>query len=94
VFYEDMKRDPKKEITRLAAHIGVTRTEAEIEDVVKVTSFDHMKAARGPEGVVKMFRKGGVGNWKDHFTDEQSELVDEMTKKDLGDLDIQFTYEL
>jgi len=93
VFFEEMKRDPKKETARLAKFLGATLTDEQLDEIISVTSFDSMKKS-GSYSKMKFFRKGGVGNWKEHFTDEQSELVDEMMKKDLGDLDIQFTYEL
>jgi len=40
------------------------------------------------------FGFGQVGEWKDHLTVAQSELVDANVKRVLGDTDIEFIYEL
>jgi len=40
------------------------------------------------------FGLGQVGEWKDHLTVAQSELVDANVKRVLGDTDIEFIYEL
>ena len=37
---------------------------------------------------------GMVGEWKDHFTVAQSELMDEKVNEALLDTDIRFTYTL
>ncbi|XP_078486208.1 sulfotransferase 1B1-like [Ciona intestinalis] len=41
-----------------------------------------------------MVRKGIVGDWKTHFTEEQSNRLDAKVREVLSNTDIQFTYEL
>ncbi|XP_078489369.1 cytosolic sulfotransferase 3-like [Ciona intestinalis] len=43
---------------------------------------------------MKFFRKGEVGDWKNHFTVAQSEKVDALVEEKLAETDIKFTYEL
>lgn len=96
VFYEDMKKNPHEEIARLCKFLEVPLTDENISHVVEATSFQSMlkssKLAGG--GDVKMFRKGGVGNWKEHFTVSQSEMVDRKMAEGLADLKIDFKYTL
>jgi len=93
VFYEDMKQNPKKEISKIARFIGVELTEAELNSIVEKTSFDSMKReVTQAMKEVNMFRKGGIGNWKDHFTVNLSEFIDECFEKDMGDLKLNFVY--
>ena len=35
---------------------------------------------------------GGIGNWKDHFSEELSKIVDEAFSRDMGDLKLDFIY--
>lgn len=94
LFYEDMKKDPELEIARLAEFMEVTLTKEDISKIKEMTSFDTMKKANFQVSDVQMFRKGGVGNWKEHFTVAQSEYFDQKMKEGLGDLDMKFTYTL
>lgn len=98
VYYEKMKKDPQAEISRLAKFLEVSLTEEQISQIVSATSFDAMKKASAAfsnsKSGVQMFRKGGVGNWKSHFTVAQSELVDVKLKEELDGVDVEFIYSL
>ncbi|MCL4149855.1 UNVERIFIED_CONTAM: hypothetical protein GTU68_042830 [Idotea baltica] len=43
MFYEDMKANPKEEITKLQKFLGTNLTDEQIDDVVEYTSFSAMK---------------------------------------------------
>ena len=85
--YEDMKRDIKSAIVRIASFIGKDLTEEEVDTVIKKSSFSNMKNNpttnyehrpkewKHPEGTPFM-RKGVVGGWKDLLTPEQSGQFD------------------
>ena len=45
VKYEALKADPTKVVRRIASHLGLQRDDAEIAAVVRLSSFDAMKAA-------------------------------------------------
>lgn len=96
VYYENMKKDPKEELNRLCKFLGCNLNSEQIDDIADKTSFDSMKKTSGyAGGSITMFRKGGVGNWKEHFTVALSELVDKKVEEDLGENSgIEFTYQL
>ena len=88
VYYEDLKSDTLNEIRRLAKFLGVTRENSVLEEISVNCQFDAMKAkyssdALGPvqfkEGA-GFFRKGKVGDWKNWYTVEQNDLVNNMTR--------------
>ncbi|XP_070537465.1 sulfotransferase 1C2-like [Ptychodera flava] len=82
--YEDMKMNHKGAVKRIAEFMGKTLTEGQIDEVVRVTSFDYMKEANKtikgrdvmlrPEGAWQ--RKGVSGDWKNTFTVAQNEIFD------------------
>nr|XP_002120509.2 amine sulfotransferase-like [Ciona intestinalis] len=95
VCYEDMKKDPQKEILKLAKFLEVDLTEAEAQNVADLTSFEITKERmKDVPGVPSFYNKGAVGNWKTHFTVALSERVDRMVEEKLSSTDIKFTYEL
>ena len=51
-------QDPKGEIIKLAKFIDVQRSDADLDEIVKATSFDAMKKNSNPSSNVKMYRKG------------------------------------
>ena len=83
--YEDMKKDPKGSIARCAAFYGQSLSDEVLQQIVEASSFDVMKDnplsnmsnipvydySKGP-----FMRKGVVGDWKNYFTQEQSDYVD------------------
>lgn len=95
VSYEDIKEDPKGEIKKMAAFINVKLSTDELENIVFNTSFDAMKSKQDESlKLVNLFRKGGVGGWKDHFSQELSEHVDQEFEKAMGDVKINFKYSI
>ena len=39
-------------------------------------------------------RKGCVGDWKNHFTSEQNDIIDKITKEKIDPVGLDFQYEL
>ena len=85
VFYEDLKKDKKTEITRLCDFLGRTLTDKALSDILEHTTFNKMQnnsmvnCGANPffnQEISKFIRRGVIGNWKEHFTDEQAEYVD------------------
>jgi len=81
VHYEDLVREPTAQIRRISAFLGLSTEAQLIERVVRGSSFDTMKAAavkaeqKGGRGTDKVggmtsahLRKGGVGDWRKHFS--------------------------
>ena len=83
--YEDMKKKPFETLSEIAAFLGVTLSEKQLEEVIHYTDFDQMKDNKMVnrestsffnQEVSRFIRKGIVGDWKHHFSQEQSAYVD------------------
>uniref|UniRef100_UPI00359008DE sulfotransferase 2B1-like n=1 Tax=Myxine glutinosa TaxID=7769 RepID=UPI00359008DE len=103
VTYEDMVKDLRAVVRRICTFLGKTLTEVQIESVVKHSSFTAMKknpmtnyskAEKLFEEATKFFRKGKVGDWKNHFTVAQSEWFDAVYQERMAGLGLDFTWDL
>ncbi|RUS75050.1 hypothetical protein EGW08_017186, partial [Elysia chlorotica] len=87
IHYEDLKLDPVPVVQKLAKFIGVSAKEAFCQQVVEACHFDMMiKAdesrklpANIEDKITKkaFYRKGIMGDWKNHFTVAQNEMFDD-----------------
>lgn len=94
VQYEDMKASPLKTVETIARFLGLKRSAEELQQVVKNTSFEVMKAnlekfqprsvrwIREAEGKEQFtfIRKGKIGDAKKVLSAKQAELIDEMMR--------------
>uniref|UniRef100_A0A8D2EC73 Sulfotransferase n=1 Tax=Theropithecus gelada TaxID=9565 RepID=A0A8D2EC73_THEGE len=94
LFYEDMRKDPKREIRKIMEFLGKNLKEEILDKIVYNTSFDVMK--RNPMtnyiNEIKMnhnlspfLRKGVVGDWKNQFTEAQNKQFNEYHEKNMAD---------
>lgn len=95
LLYEDMKSDVRECIRKIGAFLGEPFQESSenpaiLEKVLQNCAFKAMKATpsswsservKGSSGFI---RKGEVGDWKNHFTDDQVKRMDEKFKEKLG----------
>ncbi|KAK1422376.1 hypothetical protein QVD17_25461 [Tagetes erecta] len=97
--YEDMKKDPKSNVKRLAEFIGRPFTieeenEGVIDNIIKLCSFENLsnlevnKSGRS-EGFVGIenrlyFRKAKDGDWENYFSDEMIEKIDKLIDEKLS----------
>ncbi|XP_004031624.1 sulfotransferase 1C4 isoform X1 [Gorilla gorilla gorilla] len=104
LFYEDMKKNPKHEIQKLAEFIGKKLDDKVLDKIVHYTSFDVMKqnpmanyssipAEIMDHSISPFMRKGAVGDWKKHFTVAQNERFDEDYKKKMTDTRLTFHFQ-
>lgn len=104
LFYEDMKRDLAGSIRKVAKFLGKELTDIQVENLVGHLSFKSMKdnpstnmeamrgmAFTGPKG--SFIRKGEVGDWKNHFTDEMDARMNQAIEKHFKDSGLSFVYE-
>ena len=90
VKYEEMKKDPRGTISKLAGFLGVAHSEDELDRVLEHIQFDKM----GKNKMVnreswdildqtnsRFMRKGVIGDWINYFNTEQSEFVDGICKE-------------
>jgi hypothetical protein len=80
--YEDMLSDPRAAVAALGEFLGgefaCAAADARIvERVVAASSFDSMRldqrrwSSQRPDGMPEFVRKGVVGDWRNHFSEEQ-----------------------
>ncbi len=90
VRYEDLKRDFSAVIRTMAAFLGKSLTEEQIERIEEHTMFDAMKknekACPAPEWVEGYFMKGQIGDWVNYFSQDQSDYVEKETNEKLKPL--------
>lgn len=94
--YEEIKEQPKAQLMRLAQFLGCPfsseeETSGVVDDILKLCSFDNLsklevnktgKLASGEE-YKAFFRRGEVGDAKNHLTPEMMEKLDKMTEEKL-----------
>lgn len=87
VTYEEMKQDLSENIRKVSSFYGFSLTDAQVQQIADASTFKAMKessaSSHGNMGNV-FFRKGEVGDWKNHFTPEQSREMDEVFNKRLA----------
>jgi len=107
VCYEDMIKNPVDGISRLADFLCVPGDVTWYQQVAEACHFDNMKTAekdrKYPDhhpgsGKVMMkqmnfYRKGKIGDWKNHFTVAQNEAFDEFLSRETQGLPYSFVYD-
>ncbi|XP_070771871.1 sulfotransferase 6B1 [Enoplosus armatus] len=87
VTYEELKQDLSEGVRQIASFFGFSLTEAQVQQIAEGSTFSAMKESsansHGTMGNV-IFRKGEVGDWKNHFTPEQSQEMDDAFNKHLA----------
>ena len=97
LWFEDMKRDLISVIGETAKFLGVHLTKLQIlrlddhlyiENFKKVVSEAFQKPGEEENFMVKFFRKGAVGDWKNYFHGENLKLWDRWIQENLQGTDI------
>ena len=98
VWYKDLDKDMKEDIRKIANHLGKTMTEDDMKALVKHLDIDQFKANSSVNKTQEMpstgdrpsfIRKGIVGDWKNHFTQEESKEWDSWITSELERTGIQ-----
>ena len=106
IFYEDMKKDLRAEIRKVAAFLGKSYSDEQVDKLAEHLHIDNFK--KNPyvnlEGGKKsgllhqdrgnFIRKGKTGDWKNHFTPEMTIKFDAWLDQKLKGTDLQFVQEL
>lgn len=86
VKYEDMKREGKREVARIAGFLGrALGDEGEVEEVLWRCSLERLKNLEvNKSGSILVnvpntsyFRKGEVGDWKNYLTPQMERRIDQ-----------------
>ncbi|XP_068948355.1 sulfotransferase 1B1-like [Petaurus breviceps papuanus] len=105
LFYEDMKKNPKKEIEKVMQFLGKNQDEEVLKKIIHHTSFEMMKnnpllnftnvsSKMMDHEVSSHIRKGIIGDWKNHFTVAQNEIFDVMYEKEMARTTLKFCTEV
>jgi len=105
IFYEDLKRDLRGEIEKIATFLGKSLSDEQLSRLtqhLRLDDFSKNKAVNyeickelsfmNPNG--RFIRKGKTGDWKNHFSPELNEKIDEWIKFNLSGSDLSFITEL
>ncbi|KAI9563465.1 hypothetical protein GHT06_010928 [Daphnia sinensis] len=105
MFYEDMKRDLRGEIEKVAKFLGKSLTDEQLDKLREHLRFDNFqknesvnnKAAKkfgamNEDG--RFIRNGKTGDWKNHFSPELNQRIDEWVARNLEGTDLKFVTEL
>jgi tetratricopeptide (TPR) repeat protein len=76
VRYEDVHKDPDPVIRQILEFLGVGFSSDKIDHCIHAGSFESLSHGRkrGQEDRDAFFRKGIIGDWKNHFTCEDTDL--------------------
>ncbi|KAM5180542.1 amine sulfotransferase-like [Mantella aurantiaca] len=103
--FEDMVKDLRSVVKQLSTFLGIKLDDEAIDLVVKKATFKEMKKdplankENMPETIIdkkfgSFMRKGQVGDWKNIMTVAQSEQFDKLFQEKLGDLSLDFTWQI
>ncbi|XP_018419351.1 PREDICTED: amine sulfotransferase-like [Nanorana parkeri] len=103
--YEDMIKDLRSVVKQISTFLGIKLDDEAMDIVVKKASFNEMKKdplankENMPEDIIdnksgSFMRKGQVGDWKNTLTVAQSELFDKLFQEKMGDLSLNFTWQI
>nr|XP_057909525.1 sulfotransferase 6B1 isoform X2 [Doryrhamphus excisus] len=86
VTYEELKQDLGEGLRQISSFLGFKLTEDQVQQVSEGVTFAAMKETvlvpRAMRGII--FRQGEVGDWRNHFTAEQSQQMDRVFSKHLA----------
>ncbi|XP_067652277.1 sulfotransferase 1C2-like [Haliotis asinina] len=97
LFYENLKKDPVKNIRMVADFIGVSVSDELCEEIAEACSFKKMRTTDKDKEHARpqpdLWKDGDVGDWKNWITVAQSEKIDDVIGRRFEGTGIVFTYE-
>jgi hypothetical protein len=85
--YDALHNDFAAECCRLAAFVGVSIADADIERIREENKLSKLKEKydeRSADGSQSFFRKGVIGDWKQHLTDDIAADIERIEKQQTG----------
>jgi len=76
VKYEDILQDKLNELTKLYKFLGVKISKNEVQNIV--TRYDFKNIPKEKKGPGKFYRSASPGLWKEHFSEDEKKLVNEI----------------
>ncbi|XP_075356895.1 sulfotransferase 1 family member D1-like isoform X2 [Mycteria americana] len=104
LFYEDMKKDPRREVEKILQFLGKEVVDAMVAKILHHTSFQEMRKNPAANyetmpttlmdhSLSPFLRKGISGDWKNHFTVAQNEHFDQHYREHMVGSDLCFQME-
>ena len=98
VRYEDMVKDCATVVQKVAEFCQKNIDSKTVDKIVEHCSIDNMKKDKMCQSDQKelatgRFRKGKIGDWKNFFNEEESNLVDQLCKEHFDPIGLSFQYE-
>jgi len=95
--YEAMRTDPTAALTRALKLMGESCLEQAVDEAIRFTSFENLKRLeesghftrggisrqKGDDPNARKVRRGKIGGYRDYFTPEQLEQMDEIVNQNL-----------
>lgn len=84
--FEDLKLEFAESVRRLAAFLEVEVSRADISRIHDVTSIARLRQLRGEASTAepdRFFRRGAIGDWRDHFTSDDLRDLDRIVESGL-----------
>ena len=95
--FEDLSQDLEGEVRRVDAFLGRNSSDDVINKVCKNVMFDVMKenpTVNRSEHISNFMRKGKVGDWRSHFSMEESVDLDDLYAKKMKDSGLVFQFDI
>ena len=104
-YFEDFVLDPANSLKRLNAYLDFQRDDEYLKNVLRATTMDALKqqdlsdnshvhfSVKDKEGNSVIYRKGKIGDWRNHLTIGQREQIDDVLR-DLQLRNIQIKYDM
>jgi len=89
LFYEDMKKNLRENIIKIATFVGhpasaTIKDENKLANILAESTVEAMKSKNNVwTSMLNIVRKGEVGDWRNYFSKEQSNLIDLQCKNRL-----------
>lgn len=86
VTYEELKEDTYKHVKRIADHCGIDISHEKLVklcDHVDIKNMQKNSAVQHKVATSNFIRKGAVGEWAQHFTEEQLRFINDKIEKEL-----------
>ncbi|XP_066274138.1 amine sulfotransferase-like [Branchiostoma lanceolatum] len=94
VKYEDLKKDFPSSVKTISAFLEKELTDEDLARVLTNCSFESMrKDFEEQEGRKEIIRKGIVGDWKNHYSAEQSAKLDQKYRERMAGSGLEFEFE-
>ncbi|GAB1295095.1 Sulfotransferase [Apodemus speciosus] len=105
--FEDMKKDLRSSVLKICTFLEKELSEEDVDAVVRQATFQNMKndPQANYEQIIKheigtrndagsFLRKGTVGDWKNHFTVDQSEKFDKIFHMNMKNIPLKFIWSM